>query len=186
MRGFIPFAIIRWCVFFGLIIVAAAGCGPKQPSWYKPSYPGAKLVSLSDIEFDDGDTFHIKEESIRVLGIDTPEIAHPNMGTYEDQPYGVEASDSVRAWLTHAEVIEVVIAGRDRYNRRLAHVFIDEELLACVLLRHALAYETVSHYGDNGFPDLAQEILDVARVSPKPKFQQPYKWKAKHKTKSAH
>ncbi len=188
MRGSISFVKVRRCVLSCLIIVVtiAAGCGPKQPSWYKPSYPGATFVALSDIEFDDGDTFKIKGESIRVLGIDTPEIAHPEMGRHEDQPFGVAASDSTKAWMTRARVLEVVIAGRDRYKRQLAHVFIDGELLACELIRHALAYETVSHYGDNGFPDLAQEILDTARTSPKPQFQQPYKWKAKYKKKSTH
>jgi len=118
-----------------------------------------------------------------VLGIDTPEIAHPDLGTFEDQPYGIAASESTRAWMTRARILEIVPGGRDMYDRKLAHVFIDGELLACRLVRQGLAYETVSHYGDSGFPDLAQEILDTARSSPKPQFEPPYRWKQKHRPK---
>jgi hypothetical protein len=61
---------------------------------------------------------------------------------------------------------------------------VDRELLACRLIRHALAYETVSHYGDSGYPDLAQRILDTSRTSPKPAFEPPYQWKKKHRPKN--
>jgi hypothetical protein len=42
----------------------------------------------------------------------------------------------------------------------------------------------VSHYGDNGYPDLAQRILDTSRTSPKPAFEPPYRWKQKHRPKN--
>ena len=165
-------------------IILAVGCTPRQPHGYRPSYKGAKLVRVSDIRFDDGDTFDHKGKPIRVLGIDTPEIAHPDLGVHESQPYGPVAADSTRAWVTRARTVEIVFDGRDLYDRRLAHVFIDGELLAIRLIRHGLAYETVSHYGDSGYPDLAQEILDTARSSPPPKFEPPYKWKQKHRPKN--
>lgn len=166
-----------------LCFALVAGCSPRHPRGYQPSYKGARLVQLSDISFDDGDTFDYKNKPIRVLGIDTPEIAHPDLGVYEGQPYGTAAAESTRAWIERAGTVEIVLDGRDLYNRTLAHVFIDGELLACRLIRHALAYETVSHYGDSGYPDLAQEILDTARSAPKPKFEPPYRWKSKHRPK---
>jgi len=164
-------------------LALAAGCSSRQPASYRPSYKGAKIARVADIRFDDGDTFDWKGKPIRVLGIDTPEIAHPDLGTFEDQPCGVAAAESTRAWMSRASILEIVTDGRDMYDRRLAHVFVDGELLACRLVRQGLAYETVSHYGDNGYPDLAQEILDTARTSPKPKFEAPYKWKQKHRPK---
>lgn len=168
----------------GLLACAAAlGCSPHRPAGYTPSYKGARLVSVADIRFDDGDTFDYRNRPIRVLGIDTPEIAHPELGVHEPQTCGMEAADSTRAWIIRARTVEIVFDGRDLYNRTLAHVFVDGELLAVRLIRHALAYETVSHYGDNGFPDLAQEILDTARSSPKPAFEPPYRWKQKHRAK---
>ncbi len=176
---------VRWTAF-AVFLLVVAGCSPRQPGTYQPSYGGARLVDLSDVEFDDGDTFDVRGETIRVLGIDTPEIAHPNLGIFEGQPYGIAASESTRAWMTNADTIEIVFGGRGLYDRRLAHVFVDGELLACRLIRHSLAYETVSHFGDSGFPDLAQEILDTARSSPKPPFEQPYKWKKRQRTKKSH
>jgi endonuclease YncB( thermonuclease family) len=164
-------------------VIVAAGCSPRHPPGYSPAYKGAKLIRAADIRFDDGDTFDYLNRPIRVLGIDTPEIAHPDLGVFEAQPYGMEAADSTRAWITRARTVEIVLDGRDLYNRTLAHVFVDGDLLATRLIRHALAYETVSHYGDSGYPDLAQEILDTARRSPQPKFEPPYRWKQKHRAK---
>jgi endonuclease YncB( thermonuclease family) len=175
-----PRGILRTAVAFAVVVIAA-GCFHRHPPGYKPSYRGARLVDVADIRFDDGDTFDYKNRPIRVLGIETPEIAHPDLGVYEPQDYGPAAAESTRAWIERAAKVEIVLDGRDLYDRTLAHVFVDGELLACRLIRHALAYETVSHYGDNGYPDLAQEIIDTARRSPKPKFEPPYRWKQKHR-----
>jgi endonuclease YncB( thermonuclease family) len=166
----------------GLALAGSCVTGERRPDG--PVYKGAKVVAVSDIRFDDGDTFEIKGKSIRLLGVDTPEIAHPDLGVTEAQPFGPAAAESTRVWMTRARIIEVVYDGLDMYDRRLAHVFLDRELLACRLIRHALAYETVSHYGDNGFPDLAQRIVDASRTSPKPAFEPPYQWKKKHRTKN--
>ena len=168
-------------LWIGIPACLAVSC---TRSAHKPSYPGAKIMRLSDIEFDDGDTFSLKHESIRVLGIDTPEIAHPALGVDEPQPFGIAASESTRVWMIRATVLEYVPDGRDRYDRRLAHVFVDGELLAILLIQHALAYETVSHYGDSGFPDLAQQILDASRTAPKPQFEPPYRWKRRQREKN--
>ncbi len=176
-----------WAVAFILLTMPAAGlitgCSSNKPAGYLPSYRGARIIDVSDIEFDDGDTFFVEGKPIRLLGVDTPEIAHPGLGILEGQPFGDAAAESTRVWLMDATVIEYVADGKDRYNRQLAHIFIDGDLLACRLLRRGLAYETVSHYGDSGFPDLAQLILDTARSSPTPQFEQPYKWKAKQRKK---
>lgn len=168
-------------ILVGTLFAAASGCSPALPGSPHPSYRGAKMVTVSDIAFDDGDTFEIKGRTIRVLGIDAPEIAHPDLGVHEAQTCGIEAADSTRTWLSRARTVEVVFGGRDIYDRTLAHVFVDGELLSCRLIRHGLAYETVSHYGDGGFPDLAQQILDTSRSSPKPRFEPPYEWKKKHR-----
>lgn len=173
-----------FCVVIALSLFFASGCFHRQPQGHRPSYRGARLVDVADIRFDDGDTFDYKNTPIRVLGIDTPEIAHPDLGVHEAQPFGPAAAESTRAWIERARTVELVLDGRDLYDRTLAHVFVDGELLACRLIRHALAYETVSHYGDSGYPDLAQEILDTARSSPKPQFEPPYRWKQKHRARS--
>jgi endonuclease YncB( thermonuclease family) len=176
---------VRAGLLIGVSVAIAilAGCSSNKPAGYKPVYRGAKIVDVSDIEFDDGDTFFIKGKPIRLLGVDTPEIAHPKLGIHVGQPFGDAAAESTKVWLIDAQLIEYVPDGKDRYNRQLAHIFIDGDLLACRLIRNRLAYETVSHYGDSGFPDLAQQILDVSRATPKPEFEQPYKWKRKQREK---
>lgn len=157
-------------------VLACRGDADDHPR----SYVGAQRVSLASIRFDDGDTFYLDGKPIRILGIDTPETRSPEVGIMEDQPYGPAAAESTRAILGRAGVIEVVVDGRDTYGRRLAHVFVDGELLAVKLLGYGLAYETVSHFGDNGFPDLADEILDAAANGPPPPFEQPYRWRQKN------
>ena len=175
----------RACVSIVAVVLTAlsTGCTTGQPRPGRPAYKGAKTVNISEVQFDDGDTFEIKGRPIRVLGIDTPEIAHPELGVNEPQPFGPAAAESTRVWMTRAGVVEIVYDGRDVYKRTLAHVFVDGELLACRLIRHGLAYETVSHYGDSGFPDLAQQIIDTSRASPKPLFEPPHQWKKKHRPK---
>lgn len=144
------------------------------------SYARAQIVDISRIRFDDGDTFYIDGKPLRVLGIDTPETRSPSVGIDYDQPYGPVAAESTATWMRRARKIEVVLDGKGLYGRQLGHVFLDGELLAVKLLREGLAYENVTHFGDNGFPDLADEILEAARTGPTPKFIEPYKWKRKH------
>ncbi len=149
------------------------------------SYHDAVVVDVALIEFDDGDTFLYRDEPIRVLGIDTPEVAEPDVGIFEDQPYGRAAADSTQALITRARRVEMAYDGRDIYDRRLAHVFVDGELLGVKLLEMGLAYENVSHFGDNGFPDLADRILEAATSAPKPPFEPPHQWRRKHQRKTS-
>jgi endonuclease YncB( thermonuclease family) len=163
-----------------LISGLSAACTRGEAGSPRPSYPGAVVIHLQDIKFDDGDTFIVKKTAIRILGIDTPEIRDPAVGIFEDQPYGQAAADSTRAIVSRAHVIELAYDGRDIYHRRLAHVFVDGELLGVKLIGYGLAYENVRHFGDNGFPDLADRIIRAADQSPKPAFEPPHIWRKKH------
>src|SRR5690606_13467423 len=76
----------------------------------------------------DGDTIKIdwngKTESIRLIGVDTPETVHPNKPVQE---YGKEASDFTKAQLTGETVfVEVDIEQRDRYGRLLGYVYTED------------------------------------------------------------
>lgn len=163
-----------------LALVAATGSCGRGESRGPASYPGAQTISPARVQFDDGDTFYLDGKPIRILGIDTPETRSPEVGIMIDQPYGPAAAESTRALMTRARRLEIVVDGRDPYGRRLAHVFVDGELLGVKLIEMGLAYENVSHFGDNGFPDLADSILDAANSSPRPKFQPPHQWRQKH------
>ena len=140
-------------------------------------------IEKSAIRPDDGDTFFYRDLTIRILGIDTPEIIHEEHGIFEDQLYGRAAAAFTDRALKNANIVEYLAFQPDKYGRLLAHVFVDNQLLAVLLIRAGLAYETVSHYGDNGFPELAEEILNAARQSPRPCFEEPYRWRRKHQAK---
>ena len=137
-------------------------------------------MELRHIRFDDGDTFFVERTPVRILGIDTPEVTDPDVGIFEDQPFGRAAAESTQAIVSRARVVELAYDGRDIYDRRLAHVFVDGKLLAIKLLGYGLAYENVRHFGDNGFPDLADEIIQAADAGPKPAFEPPHVWRKKH------
>lgn len=171
----------RWPVIVFLLPLAGApACEPGRAGAPGPSYPGAVVVDVRQIRFDDGDTFMLEKTPIRILGIDTPEITDPAVGIFEDQPFGRAAAESTQAILVRARVIELAYDGRDIYRRRLAHVFVDGELLAVKLLGYGLAYENARHFGDNGFPDLADQIIRAADAGPKPAFEPPHVWRKKH------
>jgi len=167
-----------------VVVLVCSRSPEKDQSQTSPSYRRAERIDLDRIRFDDGDTFYLDNEPIRILGIDTPETRSPGVGIMEDQPYGPAAAESTRALMSRALVIEIVKDGRGSYGRRLAHIFVDGQLLATRLIAMGLAYENVSHFGDNGFPDLADSILIAAEKAPKPKFMPPHLWRKKNQRQS--
>src|SRR3989338_8064317 len=94
---------------------------------------------VRQIKFDDGDSFVCKGEEIRVLGIDTPEIKHPAHVIYKDQELGREAALFTKNILKNAKQVSIVRVGKDRYDRSLAHVIVDGELLAVQLIKTGFA-----------------------------------------------
>jgi len=132
------------------------------------------------IEFDDGDSFSYRGVYVRVLGIDAPEIIHEEHGIYKDQYMGREAAEFTRKTVLQATTVQYIPHKRDIHERLLAHVLVDGELLSVKLIKAGLAYETISYYGDSGFPHIAQQILKAAEETPKPVFENPRIWRRKH------
>lgn len=141
------------------------------------------VCTADKIEFDDGDSFKCNGENIRVLGVDTPEIIHEEHGIFEDQKMGREAAAFTKKLLSEADRIVIIRGGKDVYGRTLAHVMVDGELLSVTLIKKGFGYETISRYGNNGFPLFAAEIADAATGVPRPKFDDPYEWRAKNQRK---
>lgn len=76
----------------------------------------------------DGDTVKAEingvTETVRLIGIDTPETKHPRIGK---EPYGEEASDYTTALLEgEAVVLEYDLEPRDHYGRLLAYIYIED------------------------------------------------------------
>ena len=97
---------------------AGSSCGP--PAAAGP--PGSAKV----IEVVDGDTVRIRlgsdDESVRLLGIDTPEVKDPRKPV---QCFGVEASNATNKLLPKGTTVRLVrdVEARDRYGRLLAYVY---------------------------------------------------------------
>lgn len=86
----------------------------------------------------DGDTLKLADgRSVRVIGVDTPESVRPN---HPVEPWALEASAFTRRFVGSNPVrLEFDGPRRDRYGRTLAHVWVNDALLAEALLRAGLA-----------------------------------------------
>jgi endonuclease YncB( thermonuclease family) len=172
---------IQYVVLLILIVVAtnANGQDRAQP---RPSLERIQ-VDPALIEMGDGDTVVIRwsdndSERVRILGIDTPEVAHPSMGWYDDQPYGREATAFAAGVFAMAETVELLRAAEtDGYGRTLGYLFVNGRNYSVLVIAAGYAVETVSHYGDNGLPEVAETVLAASReVGPVP-FEPPYQFR---------
>jgi endonuclease YncB( thermonuclease family) len=157
-----------------LALLFTLGCGP-------PGTPRGVRMHRLFLEVVDGDTVIYRRVTMRFLGVDTPELKNPELGFFEDQPCGREAKDFTRRELRSAKRVTCLRGGRDRYGRLLVHVFVDGYPLSLKIVEAGLGYETVSFYGDNGFPELAERILAAAGKHPELPFENPYLWRSKHR-----
>jgi micrococcal nuclease len=78
----------------------------------------------------DGDTIKVslagKTESIRLIGVDTPETVHPSKPV---EPYGPEASQYTKTNLEGKTIwLEFDVEERDRYGRLLAYAWLNKPL----------------------------------------------------------
>jgi endonuclease YncB( thermonuclease family) len=135
------------------------------------------------VDVGDGDTvvIHWRDgdaERVRILGIDTPEVAHPSMGWYDDQPYGPEATAFCEGVFAVAESVDLIRAAEtDGYGRTLGYLFVNGRNYSVLAIAAGYAVETVSHYGDNGLPEIADTVLGASRgVGPAP-FEEPYRFR---------
>lgn len=115
----------------------------------------------------DGDTarFIMNKEEIKVrfLAIDTPETNHPKKG---EEPYGREAKEYTCNKITNASKIELEFDDnsdkKDKYNRYLAWVFVDDSLLQSELVLNG--YARVAYlYGDYKYKDILNENMEKAK-----------------------
>jgi len=68
------------------------------------------------------------QETVRLIGIDTPESVHP---TQPDECFGPEAAAFTRSLLPAGTTVQLELDAepRDRYGRLLAYVWVGEELV---------------------------------------------------------
>jgi endonuclease YncB( thermonuclease family) len=141
---------------------------------------------------DDGDTFVIQwakddSEIVRILGIDTPETRHPEHDLPYAQPFGPEARAFARGAFATAERIELLRSATiDPYGRTLGYVFLNGRNYSALVVRAALAAESVTHYGDNGLPAEAAEVLAAAKQAGPLPFEPPHQFRARMRELTKH
>jgi micrococcal nuclease len=144
------------------IVIAAASIG----GWRLGEARRAATAEWTVIEVLDGDTIRVARDrdvdTVRLLGIDTPETHHPTQGV---ECYGPEAASYTQAHLQGRSVqLEADIETRDRYGRRLAYVIVDGERFNDELLRLGYARLLVIEPNHAHAREMLRDELDAKRA----------------------
>lgn len=155
----------------GLLVASLlTGCGSTSFSTPPPTAnPGtersdANQTMVEVLRVVDGDTIEImfqgKKESVRLIGVDTPETVHPSKPV---QPYGPEASAFTKDRLTGKRVgLEFDVEQRDRYGRLLAYVWLGDQMFNEVLVKEG--YAQIATFPPNvKYVDLFTRVQKEAR-----------------------
>jgi len=169
--------LIWTLVFHGCLVWAAGPRTQERQAKVRVEVP------IEAVRADDGDTFSIEwgpedREIVRILGIDTPETMHPEHNIPYDQPFGREAAAFAKGAFAVASKIELLRADtKDPYGRTLGYVFLNGRNYSVMIVEAGLAAESVSRYGDNGFPDEASKVIVAARQSGPLPFENPHDYR---------
>jgi len=167
------------CLILFLLAISASAADLTQ------TRPSLERITVDPtlILVGDGDTVTIEwseddRERVRILGIDTPETQNRSHNLSYDQSFGQKATGFAMGAFATATRVELLRAAEtDGYGRTLGYMFVDGKNYSTLIVRAGLAAETVSHYGDNGFPEESQEVLEVSRtVGPVP-FEPPHQFR---------
>jgi len=91
----------------------------------------------------DGDTIELSGgETVRYIGIDTPEVSEKNSSgwIYNPMPFAEKAKDFNRKLVEGKSVkLEFDVQKKDKYNRLLAYVYIEGKMVNIEMVRQGLA-----------------------------------------------
>lgn len=107
-------APVPWCLALAAVLAACVGEEPPPP-------PGEGEQVVTRVV--DGDTIEVSGgQSVRLIGIDTPETRHPQRGV---ECFGREASRYTASLLPEGTRVRLVmdVEKYDRYDRILAYVY---------------------------------------------------------------
>jgi endonuclease YncB( thermonuclease family) len=164
---------------FALLLAAALAPGstllPSARADGKERVPVAKSALL----LDDGDSLGIRGkdgvEAVRLLGIDTPETLHLEHDIPYPQAFGADAAAFLVGCVTAATTVEIARAGtKDAFGRTLAYLWLDGRNYSVLAIEARMAVETVSRFGDNGFPEEAAACVAAAKSAGPVAFEDPH------------
>ncbi len=135
-------ALRRAGVFVAVVVAASVG------GWRLGAARPSEVTKVRVVGVIDGDTIEVarpgaRTERVRLLGVDTPEIEHPDAppgSRGADECFGPEAATFTREELAGREVaLRFDVVRRDRYGRLLALVESGGERFNDRLLREGYA-----------------------------------------------
>ncbi|WP_049680604.1 thermonuclease family protein [Peribacillus loiseleuriae] len=126
-------------------------------------------IPASIVRVVDGDTIKIKldnskEETVRLLLVDTPESVHP---TKPVQPFAIEASDFVKKLLPVGTDVEIELGTneRDKYGRLLAYLYTNEKMVNQLLLEKGYARVAYVFAPNTKYIDEFRDIQEKAQLN---------------------
>ncbi len=159
---------------------------PRRERRPQPRPHGTRVnVPVDRIEVDDGDTAVIHwaagdAETVRFLGVDTPETRHVAHELPYAQPFGAEARAFGKGAFAAATQVELLRgASLDPYRRSLGYFFLNGRNYSVLVVKAGLAEETIGRYGDGGFPREAAEVLAAAKGAGPLPFESPGQYRAR-------
>lgn len=113
---------------------SAPSSTPSTSSALSTSSPSTFSVS----RIIDGDTIQLETgQTVRYIGIDTPETAHPNKPA---ECFGKEAADKNKELVLGKSIqLEKDVSETDKYGRLLRYVWVGETLINDYLVRNGFA-----------------------------------------------
>ncbi|MFD2706322.1 thermonuclease family protein [Salibacterium lacus] len=154
---------MKYYIYLFIIILMSA-CGTA-------SYEEGEKIKAEVTEVVDGDTVTVemadgKEETIRLLLIDTPETVHPEEPV---QPYGPEASGYAKDLLPEGKevTVEIDTTIRDDYDRFLAYLWADGEMVNKQMVEKGLARVAYIIEPNTRYVEQLQEVEEEARSEEK-------------------
>ncbi|CAH1206003.1 SPbeta prophage-derived endonuclease YokF [Paenibacillus allorhizoplanae] len=128
-----------------------------------------KRIPAKVVRVVDGDTMKIsftdggkdKEETIRLLLVDTPESVDPEKPV---QPFALEASNYAKTMLTGQDVqLELDVSERDKYGRLLCYLYIGDKMFNELLLENGYARVAYIYPPNVKYVDQFREIQKKAQ-----------------------
>lgn len=166
---------------------APRGAGePRTTPKPQPRPHGMRVpVDPARIHVDDGDTVVVRWskndlETVRILGIDCPETRHLEHNLPYAQDFGPEARAFAEGAFAVATQVELLRSSTlDPFGRTLGYLFLNGRNYSVLVVEARLAAESVSHYGDNGLPKEAAEVLAAAKAAGPVPFEPPHQFRAR-------
>lgn len=129
-----------------------------------------RLIPAKIVRVVDGDTMKVsfeesgkvKEATIRLLLVDTPESVDPEKPV---QPFALEASQYAKDILTDKEVkLELDVSERDKYGRLLCYLYIGDKMFNEMLLENGYARVAYVYPPNVKYVDKFREIQKAAQL----------------------